>query len=189
MPVGSTFDHKHTHLWNYNPKYQCYLNSVIQLLLQILRTINHNFHFASGAEGSLSKCLFETTHNVSNYVTLKVDALKFWLVHLFKTCSCLNQIVAGYRRTVCSIYLTVFTLQIIQKRPPWVARKGVSFVSSWTEQSFGFLPFLFCSVSCYSRPREYLNQWNEIFAYWLYDADSRLFYLNICKMWAMKILS
>ena len=36
-----------------NPKYQCYLNSVIQKLLPILRTISHNFQFNSSTEGSL----------------------------------------------------------------------------------------------------------------------------------------
>ena len=54
------------------PKYQCYLNSMIQLLVPILRTICHNFQFNSRTEGSLSKGLFETAHNVSD--STDVDA-------------------------------------------------------------------------------------------------------------------
>ena len=46
---------KHIHPFGTgNPKYQFYLNSVIQLLLSILRTISHNHQFNSNAEGSLS---------------------------------------------------------------------------------------------------------------------------------------
>ena len=39
---------------------------------------SHNFQFNSSTEGSLSKCLFETAHNASNFTD--VDALRFRLV-------------------------------------------------------------------------------------------------------------
>ena len=54
------------------------MNSVIQLLFSILRTISHNFQFNSSMEGSLSKLLFETAHSASS--STDVDALKFRLV-------------------------------------------------------------------------------------------------------------
>ena len=37
-----------------NPKNHCYMNSVIQLLFSILRTISQNFQFNSNTEGSIS---------------------------------------------------------------------------------------------------------------------------------------
>ena len=47
---------KHIHPFGKgNPKYHCYMNSVIQLLFSILRTISHNFEFNSSTDGSLSK--------------------------------------------------------------------------------------------------------------------------------------
>ena len=58
-----------------NPKYHCYMNSVIQLLFSILRTISHNFQFDSSMEGSLSKFLFRTAHSASS--STDVNALKF----------------------------------------------------------------------------------------------------------------
>ena len=63
------------------PKYQCYLNFMIQALLPILRTIIHNFQLNPSTEGSLSKCLFETTHSASN--STDVDALKLWRVQYY----------------------------------------------------------------------------------------------------------
>ena len=70
---------KHFHSFGTcNPKYQCYLTSVIQLLLPILRTISHNLQFNSSMEGSLTKCLFETAHSASN--STDVDALQFRLL-------------------------------------------------------------------------------------------------------------
>ena len=41
-------------------KNHCYLNSVIQLLLPILRTISYDFQFNSSTEGTLSKYMLET---------------------------------------------------------------------------------------------------------------------------------
>ena len=54
------------------------MNSVIQLLFSILRTIGHNLQFNSSTEGCLSNFLFETAHNASN--STDMDALKFRLV-------------------------------------------------------------------------------------------------------------
>ena len=48
------------------------MNSVIQLLFSILRTISHNFQFNSSMEGSLSKFLFETAHSAS--ISTDVDS-------------------------------------------------------------------------------------------------------------------
>ena len=70
---------KHIHPFGIsNPKYHCYINSVIQLLFSILRTISHNFQFDSSMEGSLSKFIFETAHRASS--STDVDALKVRLV-------------------------------------------------------------------------------------------------------------
>ena len=83
LPVGSIVYHMKTQppLWNCQPR--CYLNSMTQLLLPILKTISHNFQFDSSTEGPLSKCLFETTQSASN--STDVDALKFRLVW-YDTC-------------------------------------------------------------------------------------------------------
>ena len=61
-----------------NPKNHCYLNSVIQLLLPILRTISYDFQFNSSTEGTLSKYMLETAYNA--YSSTDVDVLKFQLV-------------------------------------------------------------------------------------------------------------
>ena len=58
------------------------MNSVIQLLFSILRTISHNFQFNSSTEGSISKFLFEIAHSASS--STDVDALKFRLVQYDK---------------------------------------------------------------------------------------------------------
>ena len=65
-----------------NPKNRCYMNSVIQLLFSILRTIRHNFQFNSSTEGSISKFLFELARSASS--STDVDALKFRLVQYDK---------------------------------------------------------------------------------------------------------
>ena len=73
---------KHIHPFGFiNPKIS-YMNSVIQFLFSILRTISHNFQFNSSTEGSISKFLFETAHSVSS--PTDVDALKFQLVQYDK---------------------------------------------------------------------------------------------------------
>ena len=61
--------------WISNQKYHCYMNSMIQLLFSILRTISHNFQWV---RSSLSKCLFETAHGTSS--STDVDAIIFLLV-------------------------------------------------------------------------------------------------------------
>ena len=61
-----------------NPKNHCYLNSVIQSLLPILRTISYDFQFYSSTEGTLSKYMLETAYNA--YSSTDVDVLKFQLV-------------------------------------------------------------------------------------------------------------
>ena len=58
------------------------MNSVIQLLFSILRTISHNFQFNSSTEGSISKFLFEIARSASS--STDVDALKFRLVQYDK---------------------------------------------------------------------------------------------------------
>ena len=68
-----------------NPKNHCYMNSVIQLLFSILRTISNNFQFNSSTEGSISKFLFEIARSASS--STDVDALKFRLVQYDKFCS------------------------------------------------------------------------------------------------------
>ena len=61
-----------------NPKNHCYMNSVIQLLFSILRTISQNFQFNSSTEGSISKFLFEIACSAPS--STDVDALKFRLI-------------------------------------------------------------------------------------------------------------
>ena len=58
------------------------MNSVIQLLFSILRTISHNFQFNSSTEGSISNILFETANSAPS--STDVDALKFRLVQYDK---------------------------------------------------------------------------------------------------------
>ena len=65
-----------------NPKNHRYMNSVIQLLFSILRTISHNFQFNSSTEGSILKLLFEIARNASS--STDVDSLKFRLVQYDK---------------------------------------------------------------------------------------------------------
>ena len=74
---------KHIHPFGIiNPKNHCYMNSVIQLLFSILRTISHNFQFDSSTGGSMSKFLFEIARSASS--STDVDALKFGLVQYDK---------------------------------------------------------------------------------------------------------
>ena len=58
------------------------MNSAIELLFSILRTISDNFPFNSSAEGSISKFLFETAHSASS--STDVAVLKFRLVQYDK---------------------------------------------------------------------------------------------------------
>ena len=71
---------EHTHPFGIcNPKFQCFLNSVLQLIFSIFRTKTYTFEFNSSTEGIILKCLWETAHNARN--SKDVDALKFRLVH------------------------------------------------------------------------------------------------------------
>ena len=58
------------------------MNSVIQLLFLIIRTISQNFQFNSSTDGSIYKFLFEIACSASS--TTDVDALKFRLVQYDK---------------------------------------------------------------------------------------------------------
>ena len=74
---------KHIHPFGIiNPKNHCYINSVIQLLCSILRTISQNFQSNSSREGSISKFIFEIACSASS--STDVDALKFRLVQCDK---------------------------------------------------------------------------------------------------------
>ena len=65
-------------------KNHCRLNSVIQFLFPILRTIGHTFQFNSSAKRSLSECLFDAAHSVSNSkdvdVLLKIMPRTIWYI-------------------------------------------------------------------------------------------------------------
>ena len=77
--VASFILQKHMHPCGiFKPKNHCYMNSVIQLLFSILRTISQNFQFNSSTEGSISKFLFEIACSASS--STDVDALKFRLI-------------------------------------------------------------------------------------------------------------
>ena len=74
---------KHIHPFGImNPKNHCYMNSVIQLLFSILRTISQNSQFNSSTEGSIFKFLFEIAWSASS--STDVGALKFRLVQYDK---------------------------------------------------------------------------------------------------------
>ena len=74
---------KHIHPFGIiNPPNHCSMNSVIQLLFSILRTISQNFLFNSSTEGSISKFLFEIACSASS--PTDVDVLKFRLVQYDK---------------------------------------------------------------------------------------------------------
>ena len=74
---------KHIHPFGIiNPKLHCYMNSVIQLLFSILRTISQNSQLNSSTEGSISKFRFEIACSESS--SIDVDALKLRLVQYDK---------------------------------------------------------------------------------------------------------
>ena len=86
-PAGNRYcnhiSNKHIHPFGIiNPQNHCYMNSVIQLLFSILRTISQNFQFNSSTEGSISKFLFEIACSASS--STDVDVLKFRLVQYDK---------------------------------------------------------------------------------------------------------
>ena len=61
-----------------NPKFQCFFNSVLQLIFLIFRNNSYTSSFNSSTEGTLLKCMLQTAHNACN--SIDVDALKFQLV-------------------------------------------------------------------------------------------------------------
>ena len=71
---------EHTHPFGLNnPKFQCFTNSVLQLIFSIFRNYSYTSHLNSSTEGTLLKCMLQTAHNACN--SKDVDALKFQLVH------------------------------------------------------------------------------------------------------------
>ena len=61
-----------------NPKFQCFFYYVLQRIFSVFRNNSYTFPFNSSTEGTLLKCLLQTTHNARN--SKDVDALKFQLV-------------------------------------------------------------------------------------------------------------
>ena len=77
--VAPFISNKHIHPFGIiKPQNHCCMNSVIQLLFSILRTISQNFQVYFSTEGSISKFLFEIACSASS--SADVDALKFRLV-------------------------------------------------------------------------------------------------------------
>ena len=76
-PLPLITEHKHPFGLK-NPKFQCFLNSVLQLIFSIFRNNSYTSPFNSSTEGTLLKCMLQTAHNACN--SEDVDALKFQLV-------------------------------------------------------------------------------------------------------------
>ena len=76
-PLPLIIEHKHPFGLK-NPKFQCFFNSVLQLIFSIFRNNSYTSPFNSSTEGTLLKCLLQTAHNACN--SKDVDALKFQLV-------------------------------------------------------------------------------------------------------------
>ena len=76
-PLPLIIEHKHP-FGIKNPKFQCFLNSVLQLIFSIFRNDSYTSPFNTSTEGTLLKCLLQTAHNACN--SKDVDALKFQLV-------------------------------------------------------------------------------------------------------------
>ena len=55
--------------------FQCFFNSVLQLIFSIFRNNSYTSPFNSSTEGTLLKCMLQTAHNACN--SKDVDALKF----------------------------------------------------------------------------------------------------------------
>ena len=70
-----------------NPKYDYFLNTVLQYSYCILRTSDHNFDF-DNIEAYMSKCLFDTANVCSSQ---GVDELKFKLANYNNVFSGLTQ--------------------------------------------------------------------------------------------------
>ena len=76
-PLPLITEHKHPFGFK-NPKFQCFFNSVLQLIFSIFRNNIYTLPFNSSTEGTLLKCMLQTAHNACN--SKDVDALKFQLV-------------------------------------------------------------------------------------------------------------
>ena len=76
-PPSLINEHKHPFGLK-NPKFQCFFNSVLQLIFSIFRNNSDTSPFNSSTEGTLLKCLLQTAHNACN--SKDVDALKLQLV-------------------------------------------------------------------------------------------------------------
>ena len=76
-PSPLTTEHKHPFGLK-NPKFQCFLNSVLQLIFSIFQNSSYISPFNSSTEGTLLKCMLQTAYNACNFKY--VDALKFQLV-------------------------------------------------------------------------------------------------------------
>ena len=123
-----------------NPKNHCYLNSVIQLLLPILRTISYDFQFNSSTEGTLSKYMLETAYNA--YSSTDVDVLKFQLVQY-------NQFYDGKNQQDSSECLLML-IEIINKGsvPYYGSHVSNSTGVSLSDILFSFMfeKYIFCNV-------------------------------------------
>ena len=77
-PLPLINEHKHPFGLK-NPKFQCFLYSVLQSIFSIFRNNSYTSPFNSSTEGTLLKYMLQTAHNACN--SKDVDALKFQLVH------------------------------------------------------------------------------------------------------------
>ena len=59
------------------PNFQCFLNSVLQLMFSMFRNNSYTSPFNYSTEGTLIKCIFHAAHNAKSK---DVDAVKFQLV-------------------------------------------------------------------------------------------------------------
>ena len=76
-PLPLITEHKHPFGLK-NPQFQCFFNSVLQLIFSIFRNNSCTSPFNSSTEGTLLKCMLQIAHNACN--SKDVDALKFQLV-------------------------------------------------------------------------------------------------------------
>ena len=78
-----------------NPKYHCDMNSVIQLLFSVLRTISHNFHFYSRMEVSYPN-FYLKQHIV-------YPVLQIWMHSNFNWYNMINSTMAKVRRMLRNV--------------------------------------------------------------------------------------
>ena len=63
-----------------NPKFQCFLNYVLQLIFSIFRNNSYTSPFNYSTEGTVLRCIFHTAHNDNAHNSKDGAALKFQLV-------------------------------------------------------------------------------------------------------------